>query len=86
MIFRNMSIRYLLSQLFNWIFLEPIPSPFFQFAFKPDSGQSCNQFEVTNCVDLIFILDISGSINNELNRIAELASNLPQNAGTCENR
>ena len=68
------------------MFLEPIPSPFAQFAFTPDAGDSCNSFELTTCVDLIFLLDISGSINTELNRIAELAGNLPNASGTCENR
>ncbi|KAI6654378.1 hypothetical protein LOD99_775 [Oopsacas minuta] len=64
----------------------PIPSPFTQFAFKSESGESCHDFEPLNCVDLIFLLDISGPINKYLNRIAELAGNLPEYSPACENR
>ncbi|KAI6654369.1 Phosphatidylinositol phosphatase [Oopsacas minuta] len=74
------------TQRSQFTIIEPIPSPFSQFAFIPESGETCDESELKNCVDLIFILDISTSIHNELERIAELAGNLPELTGICDNR
>ena len=66
------------------MFLE---TAFSQFVFTPDLLESCNTFEAVKCADIIFLIDITGLIDNSLlNRIAELADSLPDSSTTCDNR
>ena len=69
--------------------LETPISPFLQFApnFIPDAPEiTCDTYTLTSCADLIFVIDVSATISNKLNRIASLAGSLNQSYNSCDNR
>ena len=47
---------------------------------------TCGNLELTDCVDLVFIMEFRSSIGNASARIMELISTLPNTTNNCTNR
>ena len=69
--------------------LELTISPFKQFIpnYIPTVSEiSFDSYNYSSCVDLIFIIDVSGSINSTKGRIAEVVALLDLSSANCTNR